>query len=129
MNFGFEHSYATLPPQCFVDVAPTPVASPELLVFNTALASFLELDAGLADHAASLLSGNELPGDARPIAMAYAGHQFGNFVPQLGDGRAILLGERRGLDGELHDLQLKGSGRTPVLAQWRRPRCGRPDAA
>ncbi len=60
-----------------------------------------------------LLSGNELPDDARPLAMAYAGHQFGHFVPQLGDGRAVLLGERRASDGRRYDLQLKGSGRTP----------------
>jgi uncharacterized protein YdiU (UPF0061 family) len=113
MNLGLEHSYATLPPQCFVDVAPVHVADPQLLVFNHALAALLDLDAGLANQAAALLSGNELPGDARPIAMAYAGHQFGNFVPQLGDGRAILLGERRATEGLLYDLQLKGSGRTP----------------
>ncbi|MEO6080970.1 MAG: protein adenylyltransferase SelO [Steroidobacteraceae bacterium] len=113
MNLGLEHSYATLPPQCFVDVAPVAVANPQLLVFNSALASFLGFDTSLIDYAAVLLSGNELPGDARPIAMAYAGHQFGHFVPQLGDGRAILLGERRGADGQLHDVQLKGSGRTP----------------
>jgi serine/tyrosine/threonine adenylyltransferase len=110
---GLEHTYAQLPSQCFVDVAPAPVAAPQLLIFNSSLATFLDLDAGLADRAARLLSGNELPADARPIAMAYAGHQFGNFVPQLGDGRALLLGERRAKDGRLYDLQLKGSGRTP----------------
>jgi serine/tyrosine/threonine adenylyltransferase len=113
LNLGLTHTYATLPTQCFVDVTPAPVATPQLLVFNTPLASFLNLDAGLAARAAPLLSGNELPADARPIAMAYAGHQFGNFVPQLGDGRAVLLGERRASDGRLYDLQLKGSGRTP----------------
>jgi uncharacterized protein YdiU (UPF0061 family) len=113
MNLGLEHSYATLPAQCFADVAPVRVAAPQLLVFNAALAAQLDLDAGLAGQAAALLSGNELPADARPIAMAYAGHQFGHFVPQLGDGRAILLGERRATDGLLYDLQLKGSGRTP----------------
>jgi uncharacterized protein YdiU (UPF0061 family) len=113
MNLGLEHSYATLPAQCFVAVAPARVADPQLLVFNTALAALLDLDPGLSSQAAALLSGNELPADARPIAMAYAGHQFGNFVPQLGDGRAILLGERRAADGLLYDLQLKGSGRTP----------------
>src|SRR6187549_2443018 len=60
-----------------------------------------------------MLSGNRLPEDSTPIAMAYAGHQFGGFVPQLGDGRAILLGELRGRDGVLRDIQLKGSGLTP----------------
>jgi serine/tyrosine/threonine adenylyltransferase len=113
LKFGLAHTYATLPPQCFIDVAPAPVAAPRLLVFNSTLASFLNLETGLKDRTASLLSGNELPEDARPIAMAYAGHQFGNFVPQLGDGRALLLGECRATDGRLYDLQLKGSGRTP----------------
>ena len=60
-----------------------------------------------------MFSGNQLPEDANPIAMAYAGHQFGGFVPRLGDGRAILLGELRGRDGVLRDLQLKGAGLTP----------------
>jgi uncharacterized protein YdiU (UPF0061 family) len=113
VKLGLEHTYATLPPQCFVDVAPVPVAAPRVLVFNGPLASFMDLDPGLENQAASLLSGNALPADARPIAMAYAGHQFGNFVPQLGDGRALLLGERRAVDGRRYDLQLKGSGRTP----------------
>ncbi|MEO6186714.1 MAG: protein adenylyltransferase SelO, partial [Steroidobacteraceae bacterium] len=85
----------------------------QLLVYNQPLASFLNLDSALADQAAQLLSGNVLPDDAQPIAMAYAGHQFAHFVPQLGDGRAILLGERRGRDGQLYDVQLKGAGRTP----------------
>ena len=64
-------------------------------------------------QAAALFSGNQLPPDANPIAMAYAGHQFGGFVPQLGDGRAILLGELKGRDGVLRDIQLKGAGPTP----------------
>jgi uncharacterized protein YdiU (UPF0061 family) len=64
-------------------------------------------------HAAAMFSGNELAEDSNPIAMAYAGHQFGHFVPQLGDGRAILLGELKGRDGGLRDVQLKGAGRTP----------------
>ena len=113
MKLGLEHSYAALPARFFAEVAPTPVANPQLLVYNQPLASFLNLDAALPDHAAQLLSGNALPEDAHPIAMAYAGHQYAHFVPQLGDGRAILLGERRGADGRLYDLQLKGSGRTP----------------
>jgi serine/tyrosine/threonine adenylyltransferase len=113
VKLGLEHTYTTLPPQCFVDVAPVPVAAPRTLIFNRPLASFLNLDPELETQAAALLSGNALPADARPIAMAYAGHQFGHFVPQLGDGRALLLGERRAADGHLYDLQLKGSGRTP----------------
>jgi serine/tyrosine/threonine adenylyltransferase len=113
LKLGLEHSYTTLPPQCFVDVAPALVAAPRLLAFNDALAMSLGFQADLASRAAALFSGNELPDDARPIAMAYSGHQFGHFSPMLGDGRALLLGERRSGDGRLHDIQLKGSGRTP----------------
>jgi len=85
-----------------------------LVVFNSRLAEELGLDpAELEREGAACFSGNQPPDDVNPIAMAYAGHQFGNFVPQLGDGRAILLGERIGRDGALRDIQLKGSGRTP----------------
>jgi serine/tyrosine/threonine adenylyltransferase len=114
MVFGFEHSYAALPPQFFAAVAPTPVAAPALVIFNEPLARWLGMDLQrLLPEAAGLLSGKTLPEDARPIAMAYAGHQFAHFVPQLGDGRAILLGELRAADGHLYDVQLKGAGRTP----------------
>src|SRR5678816_1515918 len=114
MRLGFVHSYAALPPRFHVRVNPTPVANPELVVFNRALAGELGLEAdSIEQEAAQMLSGNRLPEDSTPIAMAYAGHQFGGFVPQLGDGRAILLGELRGRDGGLYDVQLKGSGLTP----------------
>ena len=114
MRLGFVHSYAALPPRFHVRVNPTPVANPELVVFNRSLAEELELEVdSIEREAAQMLSGNRLPEDATPIAMAYAGHQFGGFVPQLGDGRAILLGELRGRDGVLRDIQLKGSGLTP----------------
>jgi serine/tyrosine/threonine adenylyltransferase len=114
MVFGFEHSYAALPPQFFAAVAPTPIAAPSLVILNEPLARWLGIDLQrLLPEAADLLSGKTLPEDARPIAMAYAGHQFAHFVPQLGDGRAILLGELRAADGQLHDVQLKGAGRTP----------------
>jgi uncharacterized protein YdiU (UPF0061 family) len=113
MRLGFVHSYATLPPQFYVRVNPTPVAKPGLVVFNRRLAAELGLEPDVVEPAAAdMLSGNRLPEDATPIAMAYAGHQFGGFVPQLGDGRAILLGELTGRDGMLRDLQLKGSGLT-----------------
>src|SRR5262252_6184431 len=113
MRFGFQHSYARLPSRFYERIAPTPVAGPGLVAFNGALAADLGLDPGVLEPAAAaVLSGNELPEDAEPIAMAYAGHQFGAFVPSLGDGRAILLGELRGRDGVLRDLQLKGAGRT-----------------
>ena len=95
-------------------VIPTCVSNPKLVIFNRPLAAELGLDGEVVEReAAALFSGNELPEDANPIAMAYAGHQFGNFVPRLGDGRAILLGELRGRDGILRDVQLKGAGLTP----------------
>jgi uncharacterized protein YdiU (UPF0061 family) len=114
-------SYAGLPERFFARINPAPVAMPRLLKFNRALAEELGLEAdGLLeadrlDEAAlaALFSGNAIPRDLEPIAMAYAGHQFGQFVPQLGDGRAILIGEARGADGVRRDIQLKGSGRTP----------------
>jgi uncharacterized protein YdiU (UPF0061 family) len=117
MNFGFTHTYSALPANFYARVRPTPAAHPQLVIFNRALAAELGLDAGTVErHAATIFSGNDLPEDANPIALAYAGHQFGHFVPQLGDGRAILLGELDTNDG-LRDVQLKGSGRTPFSRQ------------
>ena len=107
------HSYADLPAAFWQPAAPTPVAAPRLLAWNTALASQLGLDPALESVADRLFSGSELPEGARPIALAYAGHQFGHFVPQLGDGRATLLGEVLAPDGQRYDIQLKGSGPTP----------------
>jgi uncharacterized protein YdiU (UPF0061 family) len=114
MRFGFEHSYSALAPRFYSGVAPTAVASPALVAFNRGLAAELGLDPDVLEpEAAAVFSGNLLPEDSTPIAMAYAGHQFGGFVPRLGDGRAILLGEIRGRDGVLRDIQLKGAGLTP----------------
>src|SRR5581483_9834560 len=114
MRLGFQNSYAALPPRFHARVAPTPVPDPKLVIFNTALAEDLGFDARtLEPEAAAVFSGNRLPEDATPIAMAYAGHQFGGFVPSLGDGRAILLGEVRDRGGTLRDVQLKGAGLTP----------------
>jgi uncharacterized protein YdiU (UPF0061 family) len=114
MRLGFEHTYADLPARFYERVAPAVVADPKLVVFNRPLAVELGLEAEAVEReAATLFSGNRLPEDASPLAMAYAGHQFGGFVPRLGDGRAILLGEMRGGDGILRDLQLKGAGLTP----------------
>src|ERR1700728_4654710 len=114
MRLGFEHTYADLPARFYERVAPAVVADPKLVVFNRPLAVELGLEAEAVEReAATLFSGNRLPADASPLAMAYAGHQFGGFVPRLGDGRAILLGEMRGRDGILRDLQLKGAGLTP----------------
>jgi uncharacterized protein YdiU (UPF0061 family) len=115
VHFPFQNSYAALPANFFARVAPTPVASPRLIKLNRGLARDLGLDPDLLDspEGAEILSGKRLPDGAEPIAMAYAGHQFGHFVPQLGDGRAILLGEVIDKDGIRRDIQLKGSGPTP----------------
>ena len=114
MQFGLQHTYSTLPARFYARVAPAPARDPRLVVFNSRLAEELGFDPGaLEREGATLFSGNQTPDDADPIAQAYAGHQFGGFVPQLGDGRAILLGERVGRDGVRRDIQLKGSGRTP----------------
>jgi len=115
VHFPFQNSYAALPANFFARVAPTPVASPRLIKLNRPLAVQLGLDPDLLEspEGAEILSGKTLPDGADPIAMAYAGHQFGQFVPQLGDGRAILLGEVIDRDGVRRDIQLKGSGPTP----------------
>jgi uncharacterized protein YdiU (UPF0061 family) len=104
-----------LPERFFARVSPTPVAMPRLLRFNHALSAELGLDMDDLDAAAlaRLLGGNDVPPGLEPIAMAYAGHQFGQFVPRLGDGRAILLGEAKDRSGTRRDIQLKGCGRTP----------------
>ena len=112
-TIAWQHSYAGLPAGFWQPAAPTPVAAPRLLAWNAALAKQLGLDPALEAAADRLFSGNELPAGARPIALAYAGHQFGHFVPQLGDGRACLLGEVLAPDGQRYDIQLKGSGPTP----------------
>jgi serine/tyrosine/threonine adenylyltransferase len=111
----FSNSYARLPEHFFARLSPTPVAKPSLIKFNESLAAELGVDTrGLGpDELAAVFAGNVIAPGAEPIAMAYAGHQFGNFVPQLGDGRAILLGEVVDRNGERRDVQLKGAGRTP----------------
>ncbi|WEX89595.1 YdiU family protein [Sinorhizobium garamanticum] len=112
--FPFDNSYARLPANFYARVEPTPVAEPWLIKFNRKLAEELGLDAeALERNGAAIFSGNKVPPGAEPLAMAYAGHQFGTFVPQLGDGRAILLGEVVDRDGKRRDIQLKGCGQTP----------------
>jgi uncharacterized protein YdiU (UPF0061 family) len=113
-GWRLEHSYAELPDLFHVATAPQPVAAPQLLVLNRTLAASLGLDPDeLATKAGvAILAGNALPPGAEPLAQAYAGHQFGGFT-QLGDGRAILLGEQVTPGGGRFDIQLKGSGRTP----------------
>lgn len=111
----FDNSYARLPERFYARLPAAKVAAPRLIRVNDGLAELLGLDPAFlrGDEGVAWLAGNLVPEGAAPIAMAYAGHQFGNFVPQLGDGRAILLGEIVGRDGVRRDLQLKGSGRTP----------------
>ncbi len=113
---NFDNTYARLPEHFFARVEPEIAPGPKLLAWNTELAEELGLNglAGSEERLAQIFSGNELPDGAEPIALAYAGHQFGHFVPQLGDGRAVLLGEViKRSNGQRFDLQLKGSGQTP----------------
>jgi uncharacterized protein YdiU (UPF0061 family) len=110
-----ENSYARLPDRFYARLAPTQVRAPRLVKLNESLARELGLD---PDYLASpegvdILAGNRVPTGSEPLAMAYAGHQFGGFSPQLGDGRAILLGEVIDRNGQRRDIQLKGSGPTP----------------
>ncbi|PIO96920.1 protein adenylyltransferase SelO [Pleomorphomonas carboxyditropha] len=114
LSIAFDNSYARLPARFYERVRPEVAPSPGLLVLNTTLAGELGLDAeALASpEGVAALSGAAVPAGADPIALAYAGHQFGQFVPALGDGRAVLLGEVVARDGRRLDLQLKGSGRT-----------------
>lgn len=115
LPWNWEHSYSQLPSRCFSKVAPTPVAAPQLYAFNEALADELglgELITASPKVLAEIFSGNRIPVGAQPLAMAYAGHQFGHLT-NLGDGRAILLGEHIDPAGRRHDIQLKGSGQTP----------------
>jgi uncharacterized protein YdiU (UPF0061 family) len=111
----FDNSYARLPRRFYAQLNPTPVRSPRMAKLNYALAEELGLDTKQLDSdiGAAFFTGNQVPDGAEPLAMAYAGHQFGNFVPQLGDGRAVLLGELIGRDGKRRDLHLKGAGQTP----------------
>lgn len=115
LNIKFNNSYASLAPEFYQRQAPTPVSDPSLIQFNDALSEQLGLDSKVLRSEAGLgmLSGNCVAAGADPIAMAYAGHQFGNWVPQLGDGRALLLGEIIDTEGVRQDIQLKGAGRTP----------------
>ena len=111
MSIRFDNSYARDLPGTFLRQNPAPATAPHLVIFNHALAQDLGLSIS-PDQAALWFSGAEVPPGADPVALAYAGHQFGGFSPQLGDGRAHLLGEFLGPDGRRWDLQLKGSGRT-----------------
>jgi serine/tyrosine/threonine adenylyltransferase len=115
VRFGFDNTYARLPERFYARLGPTPVAAPRLIKLNVELARNLGLDpdALATARGVEILAGNRVAEGAEPLAQAYAGHQFGSFVPQLGDGRAILLGEVMARDGARYDIQLKGSGPTP----------------
>jgi protein adenylyltransferase len=123
IGLAFDNSYARLHPGFYEVVDPTPLPDPGLVAFNPDAAALIDLDPAecRSPDAASYLSGGlRIPG-AEPIAQAYAGHQFGVWVPQLGDGRAFLLGEARNARGESWDLHLKGGGQT----RWSRHGDGR----
>jgi serine/tyrosine/threonine adenylyltransferase len=113
--FSFDNSYCRDLDGMYLRVNPTPVAAPSLIAFNTALADELGLQEGAFEKKdlAAIFCGNAKLSGAEPLAMAYAGHQFAHFTPQLGDGRAILLGEVIDREGARRDIQLKGAGPTP----------------
>ncbi|MEY3394556.1 MAG: hypothetical protein RL346_792 [Verrucomicrobiota bacterium] len=114
MGISLQHTYAQLPERFFSKQLPAGAPEPVLIRSNPELANELGITSAWFSSPAALatFSGNEIPDGAEPIAQAYAGHQFGGFVPQLGDGRAILLGEVIDIRGQRRDIQLKGSGRT-----------------
>ena len=118
-RIAFDNSYARLPERFYEHIAPTPVPAPHLIKLNEDLAKTLGLDPEFLKGAegVSILAGNAVAEGSTPIAQAYAGHQFGNFVPQLGDGRAVLVGEVVAPSGERFDIQLKGSGQTRFSRQ------------
>ncbi|TCK17762.1 uncharacterized protein YdiU (UPF0061 family) [Thiogranum longum] len=110
----FENHYASLPEICLSGHSPQPLENARLVHFNADAAALIDLDPGQANTPEFLdfVSGKQLLPDCQPLAMCYAGHQFGQYVPRLGDGRAILLGQVRNDDGQSWDLQLKGGGKT-----------------
>ncbi|SVB38639.1 uncharacterized protein METZ01_LOCUS191493, partial [marine metagenome] len=114
-EFGFDNTFARLSERFYTRLPPTPVSEPTLIKLNSKLAINLGLDPQTlqTNSGTGMLSGNYLPQGSEPLAMVYAGHQFGGWVPQLGDGRAILLGEVLSKDGHRRDIQLKGAGPTP----------------
>ena len=114
LSIPFDNSYAALPEGFYTRLSPTPVSKPELIAFNEELAEVLRISCiGDDTNLAEIFSGNKTVKGSEPLAQLYSGHQFGQYNPQLGDGRAILLGETIGRDGKRRDIQLKGSGCTP----------------
>ncbi len=113
----FDNSYVLLPDTFFARQGPVPVRAPKLVAFNGDLARLLRIAPGDVEEMAQAFAGNTVPEGAEPLAQLYSGHQFGTYNPQLGDGRAVLLGETVGSDGIRRDIQLKGSGQTPFSRQ------------
>ena len=115
-TLSFDNTYARLPATFYAKLNPTPFSEPPHLVsFNPAAAELIDLDPEQARRPefVAVFGGSMLAPGMEPLAMLYSGHQFGVYVPQLGDGRAILLGEIRNERGEKWDLHLKGAGLTP----------------
>ncbi|MBY0418685.1 MAG: protein adenylyltransferase SelO family protein, partial [Pararheinheimera sp.] len=108
-------TYASGLPDLVSAVTVTAFAKPTLLAFSTDTAALLQIPAAFFQQAdaADYLSGKKLFEGSKPIAQKYAGHQFGQYNPELGDGRGLLLGDLKGADGKSYDLHLKGAGRTP----------------
>ncbi|MEK4522498.1 YdiU family protein [Psychrobacillus sp. FSL W7-1493] len=113
-GWNLDNSYTSLPPMFFTIIDPNPVSSPKLTVLNESLAYELGLNKDYlkSEQGLQILAGNSAPAGSKPLAQAYAGHQFGHFT-MLGDGRALLYGEQLTPDGKRFDIQLKGSGKTP----------------
>ena len=111
-GWNWDHTYVRLPELFFSRTRPVPVMEPQLVILNRSLAVSLGLDPEVLENAGNIFAGNEIPEGSEPIAQAYAGHQFGHFT-NLGDGRAVLLGEHLAPGGQRFDIQLKGSGRNP----------------
>src|ERR1700677_4643086 len=107
VRLRFDNTYARLPERFYARVSPTPVATPRLVKLNLELARSLEFDphALASEQGVQILAGNRVAEGAEPLALAYAGHQFGYFVPRLGDGRANLLGEVMACGGVRYDIQ------------------------
>ena len=124
MSILFDNTYSRLPERFFARQQPARVPEPRLIRLNLGLAAQLSIDADWLRSADGLamLAGNAMPEGAEPIAQAYAGHQFGNWAGQLGDGRAITLGEWEPTDGKTWELQLKGGGPTPCCRSRSSPR-------
>ncbi len=119
-QLNFDNTFARLPSTFHSPVNPSPLAKPYLVSFNPSAAELIELSVheSSRDEFVQCFIGNHLLSDSEPLSMLYAGHQFDHCVSQLGDGRAILLGEIKNSAGEYWDIQLKGAGPTPLFTQW-----------